>query len=72
MTLHKALEITKQFQEWRNDPNSELDLPKVCLKLTEAIDRILQVPDDIKSAYDTGAYDMGIYSEKYYKKIKNK
>ena len=69
MKLHQALTIIEQYQEWRKGNHDDIKCsPK---ELTEAIDRILQVPEDIKAAYDTGAFDMGIDSEGYYETIKN-
>ena len=68
MTLHEALETLKAHQSWRLGDDRKMLYPD---QLTQAIDRILQVPEDIKAAYDTGAFDMGIDSEGYYETIKN-
>jgi hypothetical protein len=59
MTLHEALTILKQYHPQSNS------------ELSKAFGRILKVPEDIKAAYDTWAYDMGIDSEEYYETIKN-
>lgn len=67
MNLHQALEKLKAHQAWRMGDDREMLYPD---ELTQAINRILQVPEDIMQAFvagdQRGTGDIPFNAEQYY------